>query len=206
VIGGVLGAYVLANTLPEVARPLVLAYLALIGLFLLWRGLRHRPQERRPRVVEPLGLVGGFLDAAGGGGWGSVVTGNLLIQGANPRKTIGTVNTAEFFVAITVSLTFILTLGWEQFTTATMGLLLGGIFAAPLGAVLARRISADLLMIMVGIVLTLTSAYASGARWLEASRLSPFGTRPLMRERFWRQNVNHSHQPRRRRCASPWQS
>jgi uncharacterized membrane protein YfcA len=159
VIGGVLGAYVLANTLPEVARPLVLAYLALIGLFLLWRGLRHRPQERRPRVVEPLGLVGGFLDAAGGGGWGSVVTGNLLIQGSNPRKTIGTVNTAEFFVAITVSMTFILTLGWEQFTTATMGLLLGGIFAAPLGAVLARRISADLLMIMVGIVLTLTSAY-----------------------------------------------
>jgi hypothetical protein len=159
VIGGVLGAYVLANTLPEVARPLVLAYLALIGLFLLWRGLRHRPQERRPRVVEPLGLVGGFLDAAGGGGWGSVVTGNLLIQGANPRKTIGTVNTAEFFVAITVSLTFILTLGWEEFTTATLGLLIGGILAAPLGAVLARRISADLLMILVGTVLTLTSAY-----------------------------------------------
>ena len=159
VIGGVLGAYVLSNTLPEVARPLVLAYLALIGLFLLWRGLRHRPQERRPRVVEPLGLIGGFLDAAGGGGWGSVVTGNLLIQGANPRKTIGTVNTAEFFVAITVSLTFILALGWEEFTTATLGLLIGGILAAPLGAVLARRISADHLMIMVGSVLTLTSAY-----------------------------------------------
>ena len=159
VIGGVLGAYVLSNTLPEVARPLVLAYLALIGLVLLWRGLRHRPQERRPRVVEPLGLIGGFLDAAGGGGWGSVVTGNLLIQGANPRKTIGTVNTAEFFVAITVSLTFILALGWEEFTTATLGLLIGGILAAPLGAVLARRISADHLMIMVGVVLTLTSAY-----------------------------------------------
>jgi uncharacterized membrane protein YfcA len=159
VIGGVLGAYVLANTLPEVARPLVLGYLALIGLFLLWRGIRHRPQERRPKVVEPLGLVGGFLDAAGGGGWGSVVTGNLLLQGSNPRKTIGTVNTAEFFVAITVSLTFILTLGCEQFTTATLGLLFGGIAAAPLGAVLAKRISADLLMIMVGVVLILTSAY-----------------------------------------------
>jgi uncharacterized membrane protein YfcA len=159
VIGGVLGAYVLANTLPEVARPLVLGYLALIGLFLLWRGLRHRVQERRPRVVEPLGFVGGFLDAAGGGGWGSVVTGNLLIQGSNPRKTVGTVNTAEFFVAITVSFTFIATLGWEQFTTATLGLLIGGLLAAPLGAVLAKRITADLLMILVGIVLILTSAY-----------------------------------------------
>ncbi len=106
-----------------------------------------------------MGFVCGFLDAAGGGGWGSVVTGNLLIQGSNPRKTVGTVNTAEFFVAITVSFTFIATLGWEQFTTATLGLLIGGMLAAPLGALLAKRISADLLMTMVGIVLILTSAY-----------------------------------------------
>ena len=159
VIGGVCGAYLLANTLPEVARPLVLAYLALIGLWLLWRGIRHRAQQRTPRVVEPLGLVGGFLDAAGGGGWGSVVTSNLLIQGASPRKTIGTVNTAEFFLAISVSLTFLITLGWEDVTRATLGLLLGGIVAAPLGAVLAKRIQAHVLMVLVGIVLVLTSGY-----------------------------------------------
>jgi uncharacterized membrane protein YfcA len=161
VIGGICGAYLLAGILSEeTARPIVLAYLSLIGLYILWRGLRHKPHERSPKVVEPLGLAGGFLDAAGGGGWGAVVTGNLLIQGANPRKTIGTVNTAEFFVAITVSATFIATLGWEQFTHVTLGLLFGGVLAAPLGAVLARRVPAPALMIMVGSVLTLTSAYS----------------------------------------------
>lgn len=159
VIGGVLGAYVLANTLPEVARPLVLAYLALIGLWLLWRGIRHKPAERKPRVVEPLGFAGGFLDAAGGGGWGPIVTSNLLIQGASPRTAIGTVNTAEFFLAVSVSVTFLLTIGWEDFTRATLGLLLGGILAAPLGALLARRVAAHVLMTIVGAVLTLTSAY-----------------------------------------------
>jgi len=158
-IGGVCGAYVIVNTLPEVARPIVLAYLASIGLFLLWRGLRHRAQERRPRIVEPLGLVGGFLSAAGGGGWGPVVTSNLLIQGASPRKTIGTVNTAEWFVAVSISVSFLLTLGWRDFTTATLGLLIGGIVAAPLGALLVGRVRAHVLMTMVGIVLILTSGY-----------------------------------------------
>jgi hypothetical protein len=163
VIGGVCGAYLLAELLDEkIARPLVLFYLACIGLYLLWRGIRHRPHERKPKVVEPLGLIGGFLDGAGGGGWGAVVTSNLLIQGANPRKTIGTVNTAEFFLAVSVSITFILTLGWEDFTAATLGLLFGGILAAPLGAVLAKRVPARALMIMVGIVLTLTSVYGIG--------------------------------------------
>jgi hypothetical protein len=159
VIGGVIGAYLLTTISAETARPLVLTYLALLGVYLLWRGATHRHTEREPKVVAPLGLVGGFLDAAGGGGWGAVVTSNLLVQGSSPRKTIGTVNTAEFFVAITVSFTFIAALGWEQFTTATLGLLIGGLLAAPLGALLAKRISADLLMIMVGIVLMLTSAY-----------------------------------------------
>jgi uncharacterized protein len=160
VIGGILGAYVLANVLAEdVARPIVLGYLALIGLYLLWRGLRHRPQERRPKIVEPLGLIGGFLDAAGGGGWGPVVTSNLLIQGASPRETIGTVNTAEFFLAVTISAAFIVSMGFADFTTATLGLLIGGVVAAPFGAILARRIPADMLMVLVGIVLTLTSGY-----------------------------------------------
>ena len=160
IAGGILGAYVLANTLPEVARPLVLAYLAAIGLYLLWRGFRlGKHRERHPKVVEPVALAGGFLDAAGGGGWGPVVTSNLLVQGSNPRKTIGTVNTAEFFVAVTISATFIATLGWEDFTAATLGLLFGGIIAAPFGAILAKRLSARTLMIMVGIVLTITSAY-----------------------------------------------
>ena len=158
-IGGTLGAYILSNTLPEVARPIVLAYLAIIGAYLLWRGFRHKPRVRKPKVVEPLGFAGGFRDAAGGGGWGAVVTSNLLIQGASPRTTIGTVNTAEFFLTVTISATFIATLGLENFTKATFGLLIGGVMAAPLGAILAKRMSAHLLMMMVGAVLILTSSY-----------------------------------------------
>ncbi|HWH17578.1 MAG TPA: sulfite exporter TauE/SafE family protein [Allosphingosinicella sp.] len=159
VIGGILGAYVLTAFPADTARPFVLAYLSLVGLYLLWRALRHEHEERKPRVIAPLGLVGGFLDAAGGGGWGPIVTSNLLVQGANPRKVIGTVNTSEFFLAITISATFIATLGFGALGGATLGLLIGGIVAAPLGAHVAKRVPAKGLMIMVGMVLTATSLY-----------------------------------------------
>lgn len=159
VIGGVIGAYLLSSISADVARPFVLAYLAAIGLWLLYRGARHRHTEKEPRIVEPLGLVGGFLDAAGGGGWGPVVTSNLLVQGASPRKVIGTVNTAEFFLTVTISATFIAALGWEAFTVATIGLLIGGVLAAPLGAHVAKRVNADLLLTFVGLVLTATSLF-----------------------------------------------
>ena len=161
-IGGITGAYLLTQVSADSARPFVLAYLAGIGLYLLWRGVTHKHVEKRPKVIAPLGLAGGFLDAAGGGGWGPIVTSNLLIQGANPRKVIGTVNTAEFFLTVTISATFILALGWEAFTVATTGLLIGGIAAAPLGGFVAKKISADGLLIMVGVVLTLTSLYGIG--------------------------------------------
>src|SRR6476661_3440246 len=142
IIGAATGAYVLTQIDGATAKPFVLAYLALIGLFLVWRGFRYPPHHRPPRVIEPLGLAGGFLDAAGGGGWGPVVTGNLLVQGAEPRKTIGTVNTAEFLVTLTASITFVAALGWAAFTVATLGLLIGGVLAAPLGAWLVKRIPA----------------------------------------------------------------
>ena len=103
VLGGVIGAYLLTQIDASVARPFVLTYLAAVGLYLLWRGLGHEAHEKEPRVIAPLGLVGGFLDAAGGGGWGPVVTSNLLVQGANPRHVIGSVNTAEFFITVAVS-------------------------------------------------------------------------------------------------------
>ncbi|MDQ0250114.1 putative membrane protein YfcA [Sphingomonas kyeonggiensis] len=159
VIGGGLGAYVLSNINAGTAKPFILAYLTGIGFYLLWRSRHYPPKEKSPKIVEPLGLAGGFLDAAGGGGWGPVVTSNLLVQGASPRTTIGTVNTAEFFVTTTISATFITQLGWGAFTLATVGLLIGGVIAAPFGALLAKRVEPKTLMLMVGIVLTLTSLY-----------------------------------------------
>jgi hypothetical protein len=158
-IGGIIGAYVLSIS-GDFARPFVMTYLALIGLYLIARSFSTPPQHREPRMIAPLGLVGGFLDAAGGGGWGPVVTSNLLIQGTNPRMTIGTVNTAEFVLTTVVSITFIVTLGWEAFTVATIGVLIGGVAAAPLGAMLVKRVRPRLLLGLVGLVLTLTSAFS----------------------------------------------
>lgn len=160
VIGGVVGAYLLSNIDAKIARPFVMGYLSLIGIYLLFKAWGWTHVHRQPKVVEPLGLIGGFLDAVGGGGWGPVVTSNLLVQGSVPRTTIGTVNTAEFFLTTAISAAFIANLGFEAFTLATVGLLIGGLAAAPFGAVLAKRIPAQTLLTMVGFVLTATSLFS----------------------------------------------
>jgi len=161
IIGGVTGAYLLTSLDASVTRPFVMTYLAAIGLYLLWRGLRLPNQApREPRIIAPLGLVGGFMDAAGGGGWGPVVTSNLLVQGAEPRFTIGTVNSVEFFLTLSVSITFIAHLGFAAFTTAVVGLLIGGVIAAPFGALIAKRVPTKALLVMVGVVLTATSGFS----------------------------------------------
>lgn len=159
VIGGVAGAYVLSIS-GDYARPFVMTYLSAIGIYLLVRSFAAPSARKEAKVIAPLGLVGGFLDAAGGGGWGPVVTSNLLIQGTEPRKTIGTVNTAEFVLTTVISITFLFTIGVEAFTKATVGVLIGGVLAAPLGAILVKRIKPRLLLGLVGAVLTLTSLFS----------------------------------------------
>jgi len=164
-IGGFLGAYLLSSIDAAIVKPFVLVYLASIGLYLLWRGLMYPPKVREAKIVAPLGLIGGFLDAAGGGGWGPVVTSNLLIQGADPRKVVGTVNSAEFFLTVTISAAFIYHLGVADLAGATLGLLIGGIVAAPIGAWAAKHFPAKRMLILVGVVLTLTSLYGIWAAW-----------------------------------------
>lgn len=161
IIGGCAGAYAISNIDASVAKPVVLAYLAVIGILLLIRAVRMRRPLRfqDPRATRPLGFVGGFLDAAGGGGWGPVVASSLLVQGSDPRTTVGTVNATEFLLALTVSLTFILTLSFSSFSAPVMGLIIGGLIAAPLGAILVRKISARTLLFAVSSVLIATSAY-----------------------------------------------
>jgi uncharacterized protein len=165
VIGGVSGAYLLTSIDGEAIRPYVLLYLAAMGLYLLVRGLLYPPKIREAKHVAPLGLLGGFLDAAGGGGWGPVVTSNLLVQGAEPRKVVGTVNAAEFFLTVSISATFIYHLGFADLAGATLGLLIGGVAAAPFAAIAAKHFSPKLMLIMVGIALTATSAYGIWTAW-----------------------------------------
>lgn len=164
-IGGATGAYLLTSLDAAIVKPFVLTYLTAIGLMLLWRGFKYPPQGKPAKVVAPLGLFGGFLDAAGGGGWGPVVTSNLLIQGADPRRVVGTVNAVEFFLTLTISATFIYHLGFADLAGATLGLLIGGLAAAPLGAWAAKHIPAKPMLVMVGIVLTATSAFGVYKAW-----------------------------------------
>ncbi len=164
-VGGLLGAYVLTSIDAAVVKPFVLIYLSAIGLYILFRGLFYPPKLRDARFIAPLGLFGGFLDAAGGGGWGPVVTSNLLIQGADPRKIVGTVNTVEFFLTVSVSAAFIWNLGLADVAGATLGLLIGGLLAAPFGAWAAKHFNPKVMLVLVGIVLTLTSMFGVYRAW-----------------------------------------
>ena len=163
--GGIMGAYVLTSLDAGVVKPFVLLYLAGIGLFILVRGVLYPPKIKEAKLIAPLGLFGGFLDAVGGGGWGPVVTSNLLIQGADPRKVVGTVSTVEFFLTLIVSAAFIYQLGVADVAGATLGLLIGGVIAAPFGAWVAKHFPPRRMLIMVGVVLTLTSGYGLWKAW-----------------------------------------
>lgn len=157
-IGGAAGAYALASLPGDLLKPYIAIYLLLLGVFIVWKaiGQKARVESVTPRAVTPLGLFGGFLDAVGGGGWGPLVTSSLLGQGTTPRYAIGTVNLAEFFVTLTISTTFFLTVGLELWPIIA-GLILGGIIAAPFAAYATKHIPDKILMIMVGTVVVLLS-------------------------------------------------
>ncbi len=163
IIGGLAGVYLLTHIDAGHAKPFVMTYLAAIGLLLLYRAWRFPvPRIENPRLVAPLGLVGGFLDASGGGGWGPVVTSNLMLQGSDVRTTVGTVNAVEFFLTVSISAGFFISSGFTAFTVATLGLLIGGVVAAPAAAFAARYVKPRVLLGLVGLVLTLTSGWSIG--------------------------------------------
>ena len=158
-IGGILGAYVLTSFPAEKVVPIVSLYLLLLGVTIICRAYWRPHVTREPSTarVIGLGLVGGFLDAAGGGGWGPIVASSLIGGGAAPRTVIGSVNLAEFFVAATVTATFVATIGLELWPII-IGLVIGGVLAAPLAAYAASRVPARPLMLLVGTLVILVSA------------------------------------------------
>lgn len=153
-IGGILGTYILALLPGDVLRPYIACYLLLLGLDILWKAATARRPHATPgpKLVAPLGFFGGLLDSIGGGGWGPIVTSTLIGQGTNPRYAIGSVNTAEFFVTLTITLSFVLGIGLELYPII-VGLVLGGIIAAPIAALTTKHIPAGILMTIVGIVI-----------------------------------------------------
>lgn len=149
VIGGSLGAYVLGNLPGEKARPFVALYLLIMGIVILTRALRNRtPRQNTQHRVTILGFFGGFLDAVGGGGWGPIVTSNLIARGQEPRTAIGSMNLAEFFVTLAQVATFTAVIGLQH-STVVLGLVLGGLVAAPFAAYCCKKIPSKRLMIIV---------------------------------------------------------
>ena len=158
-IGAFAGATFLSNISTEAAAPITSLILALIGMNLVWRfskGRIRRDYSDRPHsrgFLGGLGIVGGFVDASGGGGWGPVTTSTLLSLGrTEPRKVVGTVNTAEFLVSLAATLGFIVGL-WDDLVanlSAVLALLIGGAIAAPIGAWMISRINATVLGGFVG--------------------------------------------------------
>ncbi len=158
VIGGIVGAYLLSSFPADLVRPFVSLYLLVMGGVILVRafGVKAEPLDLRTHPVRLLGLAGGFLDAVGGGGWGPVVASRLIGSGGTPRIVIGSVSFSEFFLTFSISVTFFATIGLELWPVIT-GLVIGGVLAAPLGALMAAKIPAKPLMIMVGCLVSLLS-------------------------------------------------
>jgi uncharacterized membrane protein YfcA len=160
VVGGVAGAYVLTGLDATLMKAFVTAYLAVLGVMILLRALRGlREAPPNVRFAAPLGLVGGFLDASGGGGWGPIVASTLMGRGHTPRYVIGTVNATEFLVTLAISATFVWAFLTGRFEieggasgagAALGGLILGGLIAAPIAGYITRLVPARALMGAVG--------------------------------------------------------
>ena len=156
VSGAVIGAYILSNVPGEVMKPIISGYLLIMGIIIIYKAFKKpQPKEVKTHLI-PLGLIGGFLDAIGGGGWGPVVVSTLVARGNTPRFSIGSVNLAEFFVALSASVTFFLTLSQVNWQVIA-GLAIGGAITAPVAAYVTKRLPTQTLMYLVGILISLLS-------------------------------------------------
>lgn len=158
-LGAIAGAYILSS-LEEynyIIRPLVAVYTLILGLAIIRKAVLMQIRKRRKtKNVPALATFGGFMDSIGGGGWGPIVSTTLIARGRHPRYTIGSVNLAEFFVSFASSLTFFATIGISHIQII-VGLILGGIIAAPIAANITRKLPVKRMMILVGVVVILVS-------------------------------------------------
>jgi uncharacterized membrane protein YfcA len=155
-LGVILGAYILSNFDGNLIKPYIAVYLLIMGVIVIRKALSKSKKKTKTKRLYPLAFVGGFLDAIGGGGWGPVVVSTLLKNGRNARYTVGTVNLAEFFISLAGAGTFLIFLKISDWN-AVIGLLIGGVIAAPFAAYLCTRINPKIFMILVGVVIILLS-------------------------------------------------
>ena len=157
VLGSITGAYLLADVVDgDVIKPFIAVYMIVLACIIIRKAMQKNIIKKKTKRLGILATFGGFMDAVGGGGWGPIVTSTLLGRGRNPRYTIGSVNAAEFAVAFASGVTFML-FGGIQGWQVIIGLILGGVIAAPIAALLVNRIKRQPMMILVGILIIILS-------------------------------------------------
>ena len=186
IVGGVVGAYLLTGFDPTFIKAIVIAYLGILGVYMLTRAIRGlRDEPPHLNHVIPLGVVGGFLDASGGGGWGPIVTSTLLGRGHAPRYVIGSVNTAEFFVTVAITAAFIWTMltgrlelegGAASAIASLAGLVIGGVVAAPLAGYVTKIAPARLLLGAAAILVISLSIWQGVQLWPRLHEYPIFNT------------------------------
>jgi uncharacterized membrane protein YfcA len=173
-IGAFIGALFLSNIPGDIVKPYISLFLLILGLYVLFRFLfRFNPGSEKNsidlsrRQSISLGLIAGFADATGGGGWGPLTTPILLSKkGASARKVVGTVDTSEFAIAVSATLGFMISLGWGEVNWLwVIALMLGGIVAAPIAAWLVQKLPSYLLGVLVGGFIILTNARTLLISW-----------------------------------------
>ncbi|MDQ0218772.1 sulfite exporter TauE/SafE family protein [Peribacillus cavernae] len=166
-IGAFAGACFLSNLPGDVAKPYIALFLLLLGIYVLVRFMFRLESGTQKNSIGltrkqsiPLGLIAGFADATGGGGWGPIATPVLLSKkGTIARKVVGTVDTSEFAIAVSATLGFLVSLGWEEVNWFWVGaLMIGGVVAAPIAAWVVKKLPAYLLGVLVGGFIVLTNA------------------------------------------------
>lgn len=158
VIGSIMGAYLLSSfeKYNPIIKPLIALYTLYLGIRIILKIVGPIIRKKPIKRLGVLAWFGGFFDAIGGGGWGPIVSSTLIANGRNPIYTIGSVNLTEFFVSLASSLTFIAFIGLTHWQVI-VGLILGGVIAAPMAALILRRVPVKPLFIFVGIIVIIIS-------------------------------------------------
>ena len=157
VLGSITGAYLLSDVIDgDVIKPFIAVYMMALACIIIRKAMQKNIIKKKTKRLGILATFGGFMDAVGGGGWGPIVTSTLLGRGRNPRYTIGSVNAAEFAVAFASGVTFMIFGGIEGWQVI-IGLILGGVIAAPIAALLVNKIKRQPMMILVGILIIILS-------------------------------------------------
>jgi hypothetical protein len=158
VLGSILGAYILTEfeSYNSIIKPIVGCYTLILGIVIIIKVIKKHQKRKKLKRVGWLATAGGFLDAIGGGGWGPVVSSTLIARGKNPRLVIGSVNLAEFFVSLASSFTFFTLIGGSGWQTI-LGLILGGVVAAPIAAHFSKKLNVKAMMILVGTIVIIVS-------------------------------------------------